>query len=291
MATVRRVPDYYTTIQAAIDSADEGDTILVAPGSYNTSYLSITKAVHLVSEVVGGATLFCDVYRYCTLSFYMSSATIPVMLIEGFNITSTAQLSGTLAIGRPGNSSAGSFPPALKVLSSRNNFNTPKLVYLGNDQSNKTFNVDFYNCSSNTNSSSASSPANTYLNFYSCYSPNPTITDADIIVGSADVVDTPTVGYGVDYGVLMADQFATTPYKIAGVVTINGVSPDAIQIKLYRANEEGMENAAWANETPDPTTGAWSFDYLPTDHQYYVAVVPPAGNEPKLIGPYTPAQV
>ena len=78
--------------------------------------------------------------------------------------------------------------------------------------------------------------------------------------------------------------------SIAGTIEISTVSPDDVQVKLYRATTDGMEDDAWDSTTPDPTTGNWSFESLSTDTSYYVAIVPPEGYEPKLIGPYKPRQ-
>ena len=40
--------------------------------------------------------------------------------------------------------------------------------------------------------------------------------------------------------------------------------------------------------TPDPVTGAWTFNYLPTDQRYWVQTIPPQGYKPRLDGPYIP---
>lgn len=48
-AEVIRVPDDYSTIQLAIDSCNSGDTILVAPGTYNESLITNEKSIVLAS--------------------------------------------------------------------------------------------------------------------------------------------------------------------------------------------------------------------------------------------------
>src|SRR5262245_65393719 len=44
------------SIQAAIDAASPGDTILVGPGTYNES-LTINKSIHLISRDGAGSTI------------------------------------------------------------------------------------------------------------------------------------------------------------------------------------------------------------------------------------------
>ncbi|MDD5528920.1 MAG: T9SS type A sorting domain-containing protein [bacterium] len=48
--TVRRVPSQYSTIQAAMDICAEGDTILVAKGTYNENVVYDVNRVQLISE-------------------------------------------------------------------------------------------------------------------------------------------------------------------------------------------------------------------------------------------------
>jgi hypothetical protein len=48
--STRKVPGQYATIQAAIDAADDGDTVLVSPGVYHESLRLAEKSVRLVSE-------------------------------------------------------------------------------------------------------------------------------------------------------------------------------------------------------------------------------------------------
>ena len=58
MTTARYVPAEYATIQAAIDAANPGDLILVAPGTYNENII-MNKPVRLQGSGAGGTTIFC----------------------------------------------------------------------------------------------------------------------------------------------------------------------------------------------------------------------------------------
>lgn len=49
-ATVRRVPADYATIQQAINASVDGDTVLVAPGTYSGEIDIIFKAITVTSE-------------------------------------------------------------------------------------------------------------------------------------------------------------------------------------------------------------------------------------------------
>lgn len=44
-ARIIDVPDDFQTIQAAVNDADPGDTVLVQPGTYNESHIAITEAI------------------------------------------------------------------------------------------------------------------------------------------------------------------------------------------------------------------------------------------------------
>ena len=79
------VPAEHTTIQAAIDVASDGDTILVGPGTYNESIDFLRKSIQLVSESGAEATVISGVGEHTptvTVDWSVSAS------IQGFTITS-----------------------------------------------------------------------------------------------------------------------------------------------------------------------------------------------------------
>ena len=55
-AVTLNVPADYATIQAAVDAANDGDTVLVAPGNYSEILININKDIILESSAGAAST-------------------------------------------------------------------------------------------------------------------------------------------------------------------------------------------------------------------------------------------
>ncbi len=85
LSTIRHVPGSYTTIQAALNACVTGDTVLVAPGTYNENLVwPLTLSIRLISSS-GSASTIIDggaVGRVINISMGADNLT----LIDGFTI-------------------------------------------------------------------------------------------------------------------------------------------------------------------------------------------------------------
>ena len=80
------IPSQYPTIQAGMEAAENGDTVLVSPGTYNESVDFIYKAIVLISDQ-GASNTIIDPNANATGVFMYSSE--GPMVIEGFTITNS----------------------------------------------------------------------------------------------------------------------------------------------------------------------------------------------------------
>ena len=86
-ATQLKVPSAYSTIQAAIDAATTGDTVLVADGTY-TENLSIDKDIKIISENGAEKTIIDG--GKITHVIGIGSSTTRDCVLDGFTVTNGA---------------------------------------------------------------------------------------------------------------------------------------------------------------------------------------------------------
>ena len=105
IGTLRRVPSQHSTIQAAIDAASVGDTILVADGVYvgagNKNLDFLGKAVAVMSESGNPATCIID----CQVSgrgFYFHSGETAASLVQGLTVRNGYVNSSSIGADRGG---------------------------------------------------------------------------------------------------------------------------------------------------------------------------------------------
>jgi hypothetical protein len=92
LATIRHVPDEYSTIQEGIDEAVDGDTVLVADGTYigygNRDIDFLGKAILVMSENgPENCIIDCEYEDYHGFSFQNGESSSSVL--KGFTITAT----------------------------------------------------------------------------------------------------------------------------------------------------------------------------------------------------------
>ena len=93
-ATTLKVPSQYSTIQAAIDAASAGDTVLVADGTY-TENLIIDKDIKIISENGAEKTIIDGGEIKHVIEFNSSALTTRDCVLDGFTITNGGNANGS----------------------------------------------------------------------------------------------------------------------------------------------------------------------------------------------------
>ncbi|MEW6741888.1 MAG: hypothetical protein AB1486_03930 [Planctomycetota bacterium] len=84
---ILRVPEEYPTIQNGIDNAQPGDTVLVAPGTYDEAISLGSKSITVMSSHGPGVTTIDGFTTAPVVSFSSLFPTPDPILLEGFTIT------------------------------------------------------------------------------------------------------------------------------------------------------------------------------------------------------------
>ena len=291
MPTPRRVPDIYPTIYDAYAACADGDTIDLSPGTYHVGMenggvwsMRFNKNIN----VRGLGATPAEVVLYGKYGVIGISANITAdMHFE--NLTLSLTSGGDIIQYENGIVPSGSMYLNKCVTSGSH-------TLWQTISSNASFSYNLYlvNCDLSMGSLyiSPGSP-NFKMYWLACAGtvvPNNAEGGAPLTednLGTIDIQPVGTVGYGSAYGGPL--DLNALDYRIAGTVAIDNASPADTHISLFKADvSNGIAQSAFLTTTPDATTGAWEFNYLPSDVSYYVAVVPPAGYRPELIGPYDP---
>lgn len=94
-AATHNVPGDFPTIQAAIDASVDGDTVLVAPGTYPGPFVVLGKSITLTSSAGPAATILRGGAPTVLLSGAAAPAPAPTVHLHGFTVTSDpATMSG-----------------------------------------------------------------------------------------------------------------------------------------------------------------------------------------------------
>ncbi|HXI91978.1 MAG TPA: right-handed parallel beta-helix repeat-containing protein [Blastocatellia bacterium] len=83
-ATIRRVPTDYSTIQQAINASVNGDTILVAPGTYVENINFLGRAITVTSEAGPQTTIIDGNQANSVVTFHAGEG--PASVISGFTL-------------------------------------------------------------------------------------------------------------------------------------------------------------------------------------------------------------
>jgi hypothetical protein len=292
----------YLTIQAAVDAATAGDTILIAPGTY--TQVSLTKRVHLKGETTDPIGNPVILNSASPIRFYLPWDTTGDLWIEGLRISPISERHGLAA----NYANAPLLPPGVMlrinrcVLASSPGFAYWMILNYG-DSTDIHFTMN--NCtelascyadwtaivSQNVNNTIAIREhhgfARPYWRSISGYEINP----ATWASYNESYVTTDTPGYGANYGTWYAPQWMGDAYQVDGQIILpEGVDRSLARVRLYRRRAGIIDTNPWMITTPDPVTGIWAFNILPTDCDYFVWRAMPAGYQHRIDGPYIPVQ-
>jgi hypothetical protein len=282
MASIRRVPEVYPTIAAAMAEAAEGDTILLKPSA--TAYAigpSYPRRVHIVGDTTDTVGNPCIV-RPSGLNYgnnpWSPSGNGDVWW-EGIKMLPAS--SNRIALSPLGGTSVWRFSKC----------------YFARDTVEWHFSLQTY-------------PAKVW--FYQCryeqrQGGGTNGWDSEFFDGYGGVVEawnchldsswsarwpapeivldnsvyTATQGYGPAYGDWLAPQFMAQPYGIGGTIEDIGAGYgfENWEILLFRelaAGTNQLDRSYWQRTVAHPLTGAWAFEYLPRDRRYAVVINGPA---------------
>lgn len=283
MASIRRVPEVYPTIAAAMAEAAEGDTILLKPSA--TAYAigaTYPKRVHLVGDTTDTVNNPCIV-RPTGLGYgtnQWTPAGVGDVWWEGIKMLPSASQRvglGKLANGKWRFSHCWFARDTVEW-----HFSLDQAAYID---------VWFYQCRFERRQGGGAGgwdsefidAYNGRIEAWNCHldSAWSVARYSPPIISADNSVYTATPGFGPAYGDWLAPQFMAQPYGIGGTIEDIGAGYgfENWEILLFRelaAGTNQLDRAYWQRAVAHPLTGAWAFEYLPRDRRYAVVINGPA---------------
>lgn len=304
MAGALRVPSQYATPAAAIADAAPGDVVLLAPGSYGR--FDVPKPVHVVADTTDVYGAPVEIIGEDNSDAVRVTATGGQVVLEGLLLRSQAGPIYDFAFRAGAGADVLLNRCAIEI--------APSGTWSGHHYPvgllGANIRVRLQNCSRRDTAAwywdvvNVTDPASR-IGFYATEwlkeAPGSSpLAPGEIAEWVDDTVRETTPGYGVEYGEWLLPQLLEGAYRVAGTETLEPRdSPEDVQILLFRetAYQSGkMQRYAWLETTPDPVTGEWEFEYLPTTdsvgnpQRYAVGINRPECYPAELLRWYTPAQ-
>jgi hypothetical protein len=302
VATIRKVPEIYPTIQAAHDAAAAGDTVLISPGTY--APVKMTKPIHLIGDTldpVGNPVQIGNGTNTPGLACTGIYINIPAqsvatdMLVEGIKFANSSNSGWNTIQVSP------SWPTKLRMRINRCLFSHADYgacIFAGNSSSTGSVELRVEYCTvTNLRNGigtwwSGPSLAGNMVDVLRTQTVKSLVIPNTSGWASAlcDQVLVATANYGANYGQFLRPQYEGVAYTIPGQIVLpDGIDRSTTRVRLYREIGGQIEVLPWVLTVPDPVTGEWVFRYLPTDQRFWVQTVPPQGYRPRIDGPYVPA--
>lgn len=315
MPGARRVPSQYATPALAIEAANAGDVVLLAPGTYDR--IMIDKPVHIVGDTTTPAAvrIVNPVDRSGGALIYALDEPWDgqALMVEGVTLEMAASLANGIACNDP---------LGVTLWVNRCVWDTASAsrgLMMGRDAAPWSVRVTHCTIGELQDVSGSTDGMWIYRSPYSSSSTGlemrlsgcefegraPGVTPGSVLdfdVWAVDYVQTPTAGYGVEYGEWLLPQLLADSYSFGNTLLLADGQHDRAQILLHRVLDDGdpasparLERYAWMTTRPDPVTGYWEFRYLPTTRsdgspqRYAYTIWTPVGYAPQTHGRYLPA--
>jgi hypothetical protein len=292
--TVRLIPENYSTLQSAHNASDAYDTLLISQDSFS-EVLVMTKPLHFKGMLENQGVKIYPRYGGAIRIDYAMTAPI---IFENINFEWSGANGPAILFKAQTHKEIGS-----AILNQcRCTAANPSLAYADAGTANVQLILqhctitDRFSVIKTGDSFALSGRTNCKIQIRACHFSDPT-TPTDCCAGKEvyavlDFVTAATEGYGAEHGAeLWREGEHWVNFKIRGTVTMPAVDQAAqCTVLLYRETSTGAMNwQPFASTTPNASTTAYGFDYLPDDRRFYVACIPPDGYAPIIHGKVFPS--